>query len=120
MGAQKVSDHAAGEGGGGTTRFGVALAQGLEVLTILKGDVRSFHPLKKAQEMLKVLPCLEVEGGGGVSNKFRIHHFSNFVAPLPVINDQSPHSLFVSLQIGKKKKLLMFLPDFFLPLKHWT
>ena len=50
------------KGGGGTKSFEVFLTQELEVLAIVRGGTKSFHPLKGGTQ--KVLPCLE---GGGVA-----------------------------------------------------
>ena len=48
-------------GGGGNKCFEVVLTQ--EVLAILMGGAKSFHPIKRGAQ--KVLPCLK---GGGAQN----------------------------------------------------
>ena len=59
----------------------------LEVLTILEGwGTKGFHPLKGGGEGgVKVLPYLEGRGAQICSNP----RFSHFVAPFPIINDQT-------------------------------
>ena len=46
------------KGGGVTTSFEVVVARELEVLTILMGGAKGFHPLKGGGGQ-KVLPCLK-------------------------------------------------------------
>ena len=67
-------------GGGGTTSFEVVLTWELEVLAIVMGGTKSFHPWgrKKFYSVLR-----------GGAKGFGPTQFSHFVAPLPVINDQS-------------------------------
>ena len=71
------------EGGRGTTGFGVVLTQVFEVLTILEGGTKGFHPLKV---------CVWGGGGGtkfylvlrgGGAQKVSDPQFSNFVHPPP-------------------------------------
>ena len=71
------------KGGWGTKCFEVVLTWEIEVLAIAMegGGAKSFHPVKGGTQ--KVLPCLE-----GGRKKFLDPRFSDFVAPLPIINDQ--------------------------------
>ena len=76
--------------GGGRTCFGEVFPRRPEVLAILKGGgVQKVSTLRK-WALEKKLPCLE-EGGGGEGRVQKVSdpRFSHFVAPLPVINDQS-------------------------------
>ena len=73
-------------GGGhkkGTTSFEVVLTWKLEVLAILKGGAKSFHPLQGGALTIFTLSC-----GEGVE-KVLDPWFSHFVALLPTINDRS-------------------------------
>ena len=63
--------------GAGIRSFKVVLTWELEVLAILMGGIKSFHPLKGDCE--KFYPVLE----------FWTPDFPIFVAPLPIINDRS-------------------------------
>ena len=71
--------HEKGGGGGGGKSLSHAEGGG--------GEVKKKFPLfKRGGGVRKVLPCLE-EGGG--AQKIVDRRFNHFVAPLPVINDQS-------------------------------
>ena len=63
------------------TFFWVVLTRVLEVLTILEGGTKGFHPLKKkgGRVLKKLLPCLE---GGGGAQKDLDPRSSNFVVIL--------------------------------------
>ena len=59
----------------------------LEVLAILEGSRKRFHPLKKRGGAENVLPCLDGRGAQKVSDLL----FSHLVAPLLVINNLVPN-----------------------------
>ena len=65
--------------------FKVVLISELEVLAIVMGGAQKVSTLQKGGGAQTVLPCLQ--GGGG--RKSFGPAISHFVAPLPVINDQS-------------------------------
>ena len=74
-----------GRGVWGTKSFEVVLTRELKVVAILMGGGgggRKKCPCLKQEGVREVLPCLEGQSFGPT--------ISYFVAPLPVINDQSP------------------------------
>ena len=68
---------------------GVGLSWKLEVLAILKGGAKSFQSLN--EKFYSVL--------GGGAQTVSDPRFSHFVAPLPIINDQSLRSGISSIRL---------------------
>ena len=94
-GGQKSFSHTEGGGGGCTTRFEVVLIRELEVLAILiggGGGGKKFPSFKRGRN--KFHP------------RWAIFPFSHFVAPLPVINDQSLSFFLVRHQMANNQNIL--------------
>ena len=95
-GSEKVFTMLNEGGGGSTTSFEEVLTRELEVLAIVMGGRKKCPPFKMGGGGQNVLPCLE-----GGARKVLDTRFSHFVAPLPVINDQSLKGLCRSNSISK-------------------